>query len=924
MLRRSLRLALLVLLGLFAGVVPGSASAASSSASFSYPLDGATSVDTGKPFAWSAVAGAQTYYLYVGTARGAKDLVDSGGISSTSYAVPPLPTNQVLWARIWTKLNDVWSYQDVSFTAAPVTTARFTNPLDGAQGVDPALPFSWYAVPNVQTYYLYVGTSKGAKDLVDSGGIDSTSYQVPKLPTGQTLWARIWTKLDNAWTYRDSSFTAAEPSRAAFTYPQNGSATVDTSKAFTWSAVPSGEAYYLYIGTSKGSSDLVGSGETQATSYDAPPLPTGKTLWARVWTKVNGGWSRYSDVSFQVSASASRLTYPKQGQTDVDSSSPFKWSAAPGAEGYYLWVGTSSGTSDLFNSGSMTGTSTNVPALPVGQKLHARLYTKLNGNWNTYTETTFTTAYSAAKLTYPDPRYAGVNQDMSKPFTWKGVPGSSGYSLWIGTSPGASDVLQTGLLSDSSYDVGSLPVGGKLWARVWTLSSGTWVNSGDVPFSPAARITAPAQQSTNVDRTQPVKWAPGAVLNDKQPTYQLKIGSNPGANDLYDSGTITTTSATVPPSAMPAGKPLYARVIVKLGDGTERRTDNTFATSDTTTAPAEIDWGDAASSDVDVSKPFAWKGTDLAQAYRLQILDGASTAADSGEIHVPRYFAQNLPTGTYTAKLGTKTDGTWQWTTTPFTVTNTGTNATNEIAAAHWATNYVRHMAGTDNYAYAWTGLFRSTNALGAPVFSLCGNYANELLDVLKQMNIAGQQTAAHQPRRLEVNFIANGYDGHVAVEFWNSADSAWIVLDPTFDIAMKRASDGKWATVADAHNATLNKNWSEIQYVPLGEYGTTIAKGYYLDYPLLYLNPPPTPLGAGLDPTPYLTRVNSWPTGTLGQYVVRSNENPVSLIVDGEPRTMPTDAVNGFGVSFQARSVQPPPGGSQAVDLFSLDRAVF
>jgi hypothetical protein len=328
--------------------------------------------------------------------------------------------------------------------------------------------------------------------------------------------------------------------------------------------------------------------------------------------------------------------------------------------------------------------SYSVPPLPVGQTLYARLYTKLNGNWNTHTDLSFTTAYSAAALTYPNPRYTGPNVDVSQPFAWTAVPGSSGYALWIGTSPGASDVLQTGLLSQNSFSNSALPVGGQLWARVWTLSSGTWVYGADVQFTPGAMITAPAQQSVSVDPTQPVTWAPGAVLNGNQPSYELMVGSHPGGSNLFDSGSITMTSMTVPASAMPAGQLLYARVVYHLGDGTQRVTDNVFAVAGSNIAPSQMNWGSNTSGAVDTSLPFAWNADDLAQAYRLEILNGSTTVADSGAIHVPEYFDESLPTGTYTAQLGTEIAGSWQWTNSSFTVTSSGRSATSEIAAAHW------------------------------------------------------------------------------------------------------------------------------------------------------------------------------------------------------------------------------------------------
>ena len=70
---------------------------------------------------------------------------------------------------------------------AQTTTAQFVYPRQGAQNVDTSSPFQWTTVPGALAYYLYVGTSQGAKDLVNTGEIPQTSYTVPPLPSGVTL-----------------------------------------------------------------------------------------------------------------------------------------------------------------------------------------------------------------------------------------------------------------------------------------------------------------------------------------------------------------------------------------------------------------------------------------------------------------------------------------------------------------------------------------------------------------------------------------------------------------------------------------------------------------------------------------------------------------------------------------------------------------
>lgn len=714
---------------------------------------------------------------------------------------------------------------------------------------------------------------------------------------------------------------------ATLTYPTSGATKVDTSKGFSWNTAPSAQAYYLYIGTSQGAKDLLDSGSLSAgtTSYPVPALPVGKTLWARLWTEVDGSWKYYQDTSFQVSISASRMTYPAQGKS-IDTRRSFTWSTAPNAQAYYLWVGTSPGSSNVVNSGATTATSWPIPATPIGEVLYIRIYTEINGQFHTYTEVSAPVAYSPAVLTNPVPGQSSPNEDMSVPVTWTPVSGASAYYLWIGSTQGAEDVLDSGSLpaSQTSYTLPALPAGGQLRARLWTLESGTWVYAGDVPFTPAARILRPAQQALGVQATQSFLWTPGAVLDGHNPSYELLIGTHPGARDRFDSGTINATTATVPAADLAPGAPLYARVVINLGNGTQRRADTVFAMSGSSIQPSSMIWGAAGSQNVDTSQPFAWSASDLAQAYRFEVSTDAATVVDSGAIHVSEYFAETLPAGSYTAHVGTELGGSWSWTTSSFTVTHSGNVAAGEIAGAHWATDYVRHMADLNNYAYEWTDLWQSTNARWPRVTETCGVYAIELLGILKQMNLGSSLPASEQPKAVDIAFTGDNADDHVIDYFWDTADSAWIVLDPTFDIAMQRTSDGQWASAQDEQSATQAQDWSAITYVPLGDFGFSIPKGYYLDYPLLYLNVPETPVGSGADPTPYLSPVSTWPTNSPATYMAQSSQSSVQLVINGQTQTIATNATHGYSRAFVASSVAIPAGSQETVSLYTVKRHVF
>src|SRR5438093_9251959 len=133
-----------------------------------------------------------------------------------------------------------------------------------------------------------MGTTVMANDLVNTGELDQTSYLAAGLPAGQTLYARIWTKVGGVWRYTDSTFSASPTISltAAITYPTNGAVNADLSHPIQWTSVANVQAYYLYVGTTAGASDLVNTGELQQTMYPAPYLPVGQTVYARIWTKV--------------------------------------------------------------------------------------------------------------------------------------------------------------------------------------------------------------------------------------------------------------------------------------------------------------------------------------------------------------------------------------------------------------------------------------------------------------------------------------------------------------------------------------------------------------------------------------------------------------------------------------------------------------
>jgi hypothetical protein len=280
---------------------------------------------------------------------------------------------------------------------------------------------------------------------------------------------------------------------AAFTSPAAGATGVTASDAFTWGKVAAAQGYYVTIGTTVGAYDVVASGELPATqtSYVSPlALPTGRPLYARLYTKLAGSYSAYQDLTFTAAPAGSKalFTSPLDGQASFDAGDPFTWSTVAGAQSYYLTIGTSAGAYDVLASGELPATQssyTSPVALPTGRTLYARIYTKVNGAYDRYQDVSFTaTTGGKALLLSPTDGQPGI--PISQTFSWSTVAAAQGYYLTLGTSAGAYDVLASGELpaTQSTYKPPiALPAGRKLYARIYTKVDGAYGRYQDIAFT---------------------------------------------------------------------------------------------------------------------------------------------------------------------------------------------------------------------------------------------------------------------------------------------------------------------------------------------------------------------------------------------------------------------------------------------------------
>jgi hypothetical protein len=325
----------------------------------------------------------------------------------------------------------------------------------------------------------------------------------------------------------------------------------------------------------------------------------------------------------------------------------------------------------------------------------------------------------------------------------------------------------------------------------------------------------------------------------------------------------------------------------------------------------------------DSALPFEWSEVPLARGYRLKIgtTPGGNDVHDSGEIHVTRRFVHGLPLGTLFGRVETKISGQWQASDFVFTVVANTSSTAIQIQNALWATGVVRHMALADNRAFNWTELadvvHRGSNT------ALCSDFAEALLRVLGQMNV---QLPA---QRLDVAFNPNNYDAHTLVELFNPDTNSWLLLDPTFGLTVRRTADGGFATAEELSAATAAQQWSDMTYEFLTAEGDSYARGYYIDYPLLFVNvyhqghPPVN--GVGGPVLPYLEPVTlpisgehlAWAVGCTGSQTTY-------LWVNGVNTTIACNGVDGVSVMFGASQLSITSQTAPSTTVYRPKRFVF
>lgn len=213
--------------------------------------------------------------------------------------------------------------------------------------------------------------------------------------------------------------------------PSSGSTLSGSEQTFTWTFEGADvERAWLYVGTTVGSRDIANSGNLGTnTEYDVIGIPVdGSTIYTRFWYYSAARWfyvdSQYSAVDLDVEISTPAMQSPANNSELTNSSVEFKWSSNNTQVNYWwLYLGTTQGGNDLYNSGTAlrSRTSVTVDALPVdGRSVYARLWFRTAADGWQYADSLYRT----------NEVDGGEFRDISLVSNITGVQPMTGIVLW--------------------------------------------------------------------------------------------------------------------------------------------------------------------------------------------------------------------------------------------------------------------------------------------------------------------------------------------------------------------------------------------------------------------------------------------------------------------------------------------------------------
>ncbi len=298
----------------------------------------------------------------------------------------------------------------------------------------------------------------------------------------------------------------------------------------------------------------------------------------------------------QAQYTAPNLNMPASGSTLTGASQDFSWSEnSIDVRGWWLYVGTSSGGTQIYNSHLLDAniTSIAVDGLPTdGSTIHSRLWYRTSNtgaSWE-FIDRQFT-AHTTSRPSLVSPAHGSQLIGEVQSFEWTdNQVAVNGWWLYVGTTAGNRQLYNSGFIDPSINlkDVRGIPLdGAEVYVRLWyrTSQSSAWqyrdyVFTAESVLKPS--LTLPAGGETLVSASQLYAWS---ERDTSVMEWWLYVGTSPGGHQLHDSRSLGNNTSTLVANLPADGSQIYNRLWYRTASGWSYTDTGNTSHTDTTTGP---------------------------------------------------------------------------------------------------------------------------------------------------------------------------------------------------------------------------------------------------------------------------------------------------------------------------------------------------
>jgi len=706
------------------------------------PQNNAGSVSTSPTFTWIAPDSALSYTIQVSTVSDFSTfIITQSGITGGSYRAAALSNSTQYYWRVRATNVGGTGLHSSAFTFTTIVALpgapTLTYPANNTSGVETTPTLEWAASAGATRYRLQLSTSSTFNStILDDSTLVTPSRQVGPLSNSTTYYWRVSATNAGGTTAYSSAFSfttiVAAPSTPTLSSPANGSTNVPINPTLSWNTATGATTYRLQVSSSQSfATSIVDEAALSTTSREVGPLSNNTTYYWRVSATNVGGTTAYSSVfsftTIVAAPSASTLSSPANGSTNVPIDPTLSWNAATGATTYRIQVSASqSFATSIVDEAALTTTSRQVGPLSKSTTYYWRVSATNAGGTSPFSSVwSFTTI---GDLPGQPTNLGALPSTAEASLSWRSVDGASSYIVEVYADANFTSLKWSGAPSSPSVVASNLLNGTAYYWRVRAVNevgSGPWAASSFT--TSVAPPTAPGGLSASPTTN-------GAVLSwgnvSEATSYVVEVHADPSFNSLKWSGTPISPTANV--SGLSEGTTYYWRVKgVNVGGSSGWATSSFTTTTQPAGAPTNL-----RATPTETGAALSWGSVSGAISYVVEVHGDAnfSNPKWSGTPTATLATAANLLSGvTYYWRARTvSSGGSSGWSTSSFTTltpppgspTNLTASPATSSATMRWAsvggaTSYVVEVHADVNFtSLRWSDSPVGTSALSVTLTS--------------------------------------------------------------------------------------------------------------------------------------------------------------------------------------------------------------